>query len=858
MSCWMALTILMVMPAAINGQRIPQNAVPIHYDISLTPDIESAKFSGSERIEVVLAQPANSITLNAVDITFLTVSAQAGNALPIAGEVSLAPEKEQATLVFPAELPAGKVKLTIQYSGVMNDEPLGFYRFKSGVHNYASTSLEATNARRAFPSFDEPALKATFDIALTIDAGDMAISNSAVISDQPVLPVSGAARHTVRFDTTPKLSTYLVAFLVGDFECISGESDKTTLRVCTLPGKSETGRIALSTAEYVLHDYNERFGIRYPLPKLDLIALPELKSAGLENFGAITFRETSLLVDGKSASLDQKKEVALTVAHEVAHQWFGDLVTMQWWDNLWLNEGLATWISSKTMARLHPDWHFAEDDAETLDQSLSLDSQRTTHAIRTKADTPSEIAEMFDGIAYGKSAAMLRMVEEYVGEKTFMLGVHNYLVAHAYGNAAADDFWNAQVAASKKPVDRIMSSLVDLPGVPLLSFKANKNGYVEVTQRRFFSDLSGDRETSAHWSLAVCFRTSVHPVCVLMDASDQEVRVPASTLLFANAGGVSFFRSYYQGPIYRSLLAHAASSLRPEERIVMIGDELALMRAGMASVADNLDMVAAISAESNPAILQKALDAVQIIENQIATDQDRQKLEAWVRKQFLPAYLALGAAPAAINSESQEKRLLRSVLFLALGEAKYPAVLAEARKLSENFIADQASVEPSLAAASLYLAATNGDAGLYDQLVALRRSSADPEVQSTALFLTTHFSDPALLKRTLDSITSGKSPGHNNGTMLAILLRNRETQPQTWTYVTEHWASVEPIAGPRLVAAAGTFCSAESHDEVLNFFNLHEVRGAERALKETAESISACAALRLLQEPKLKDWLSTR
>ena len=465
---------------------------------------------------------------------------------------------------------------------------------------------------------------------------------------------------------------------------------------------------------------------------------------------------------------------------------------------------------------------------------------------------------MFDGIAYGKAAAMLKMVEEYVGEKTFMQGVHNYLVAHAYGNATAEDFWNAEVATSRKPVDRIMSSLVDLPGVPILSFKANRNGNVEVTQQRFFSDLSGVRGTAAQWALPICFRSSDHPACVLMDSAHQEIGIPASTLLFANAGGRSFFRSYYQGPIYRNILAHAESSLTPEERIVMIGDELALMRAGMASVADNLDMVAAIPAESNPEVLQKALDTVQVIENEIASDQDRQKLEAWVRKQFQPAYLALSAAPSAIDSDPQEKRLLRSVLFLALGEAKYPAVLADAQAFSESFIANQTSVDPSLAAASLYLAATNGDANLYNQLVALRSSSSDPEVQSTALFLTTHFSDPALLQRTLDSITSEKSPGHNSSTMLAILLRNRETQRQTWNYMTQHWASVEPISSPRLVAATGTFCSADWHDAVLNFFNSHKVRGAERALQEASESISACAALKRVQEPRLRDWLSTQ
>ena len=323
--------------------------------------------------------------------------------------------------------------------------------------------------------------------------------------------------------------------MVGDFECLSGASEGTSIRVCGMPGAAETGRFALSTAQHVLSYYNDYFGIRYPLTKLDMIALPDFGPGGMENFGAITYRETLLLVDEKTASLEQKKDVALTVAHEIAHQWFGDLVTMQWWDNLWLNEGFATWMASKAMMKLHPEWQYSVDNAVNLDGTLNLDSQPTTHAIRASADTRAEIAELFDGIAYGKAAAVLAMVESYVGEETFRRGIHNYLAAHLYANATAEDFWRAQARTSSKPVDRIMSSLVDQPGVPLLTFAGDGKGNVAVKQARFFSNPT-TTEARRPGRLPVCFKTEGKPTCVLLDSADQRFRISASTVPFAQRG----------------------------------------------------------------------------------------------------------------------------------------------------------------------------------------------------------------------------------------------------------------------------------------------------------------------------------
>ena len=453
--------VAIALPSSLQAQRLPDTVRPEHYTLTLTPDLKAATFTGFESIDVMIAEPTGTITLNADEIAFQSVTVESAGKAQMA-TVALDKEKEQATFTFPEKLPAGKATLSIDYTGILNNELRGFYLSKTARRNYAVTQFESTDARRAFPSFDEPAFKATYDISLIVDKGDTAISNGPIVTDTPG---PGAGKHTLKFLTTPKMSTYLVAFLVGDFQCTSGEQDGVAIRACSTPDKVALTPYGVDVAKYVLHYYNTYFGIPYPLKKLDLIALPDFEAGAMENFGAITYRETALLIDPKTASIDAKKEVAMVIAHEMAHQWFGDLVTMQWWDNIWLNEGFATWMENKPVAAMHPEWNIDQAVASGMDGTLNLDAQPTTRAIRAKADTPAEIEQMFDGISYGKASDVLLSVENYVGPETFRKGVHNYLAAHLYGNATAEDFWNAQTATSHKPVDKIMESLVAQPGV---------------------------------------------------------------------------------------------------------------------------------------------------------------------------------------------------------------------------------------------------------------------------------------------------------------------------------------------------------------------------------------------------------
>jgi aminopeptidase N len=499
-----ALLCLLTHPAF--AQRLPEGATPRHYTLWFAPDLANQTFRGRETIDVQIAAPTRTVTLNAAEITFATVSITAGGRAQEA-RVTLDDKAEMATLTVPQPLPAGSASLAITYTGVLNDKLRGFYISNANNRSYAVTQMEATDARRAFPSFDEPAYKATFDISLMIDAGDTAISNGRQTSDTPG---PEPRKHTVTFSTTPKMSTYLVAMLVGDFVCREGRTEDIPIRVCSTPDKLRLTAFALEAAEQQVAFYNRYFGIKYPFGKLDIIGVPDFAAGAMENTGAITFREQYLLADPDHASLRTLKNVAAVTAHEIAHQWFGDLVTMKWWDDIWLNEGFATWMANKPLAEWKPEWRVELDDASETQEALSLDVLRSTRSIRTKAETPDQINELFDAIAYEKTAAVLRMVEAYVGREPMRSGITAYLRRHSFSNATGEDFWTEMARATGKPVDRIMKSLVDQPGAPVLTVKRSCSGgtsTLTVTQQRFVAASGAPAPAPQTWTIPACFKT---------------------------------------------------------------------------------------------------------------------------------------------------------------------------------------------------------------------------------------------------------------------------------------------------------------------------------------------------------------
>jgi aminopeptidase N len=847
----------MTFTAGLLAQRLPSSVLPEHYALTLTPDLKVATFTGVESIDVRVAEPVNSITLNSAEIAFQSVTVKAEGKVQKA-IVSLDAAKEQATFTFPEKVPAGKATISIAFTGILNNELRGFYLSKTDRRSYAVTQFEPTDARRAFPSFDEPAFKATYDISLVVDAADTGISNSPIESDTPG-PVAG--KHTLRFSTTPKMSTYLVAFLVGDFQCTAGEQDGVAIRVCATPEKVALTPYGVQVARYVMRYFNNYFGIPYPLKKLDLIAVPDFEAGAMENFGAITYRETDLLIDEKTASINAMKQVDLVIAHEMAHQWFGDLVTMQWWDNIWLNEGFATWMENKPVAAQHPEWNIDQNVAADRASTLNLDAQPTTRAIRARADTPDEINQMFDGIAYGKASDVLLSVENYLGEETFRKGVHNYLTAHVYSNATAEDFWNEQTVTSHKPVDKIMESLVAQPGVPIITLSDPIDGKVAVTQKRFFLSPSVQTGAGQKWTLPVCFKNNRgNQDCAVLTPAASTLTAPAAAPFFANAGGKGYYRTAYSSAAYNAILANIESALTPSERISFIGDEWAQVRSNKASIGKYLDLVAAVRDDPNADVVSSAVDGYEAAYSRIAASaEEKSALQAWVRATFEPVYAKLGPPS---DTDSPNARELRSTLFAILGSAKDPAILAEARDIAYKYMANPASVDGTFAQTALAVAARNGDSALFDKLQKVYETSTDPGIQIGALRLLAVFENPELVKRALDYAISDKVRNQDAAIQLAIPIEIDQSRDQAWKYIQAHWERVQAQlttnSGSILIGSTSGFCSDSGREDVERFFSAHKVAASGQSLKHAIEHINGCIELRALQEPLLKSWLASQ
>jgi aminopeptidase N len=855
----LALVAAILLPSVTTvAQRLPNVARPEHYTLQLAPDLQAATFTGKETIDLTLAQAVDSIVLNAWQLKFGAVTAQVnGKSLP--AEVTLDPSLQQATFKFDRTLPAGSVTLKIAYSGILNGELRGFYLSRTPKRNYAVTQFEPTDARRAFPSFDEPLYKATFDVSLIVPQGDTAIGNTNIVSDTPG-PIAG--EHTITFARTPKMSTYLVAFLVGDFKCLSGESDGVPIRACATPDKVQLAQFALSGAEFFLHYYDNYFGIKYPMPKLDMIAIPDFEAGAMENFGAITYRETAMLLDEKTASINAKKTVAVDVAHEMAHQWFGDMVTMEWWNNIWLNEGFATWMSNKPLDAWKPEWNIPEGQAAELNQTLDLDGGRATRAIRSRAETPAEINEMFDGIAYGKAAAVLLMTENYLGEEAFRAGVHRYLQAHMYGNATAEDFWNTLQASSGKPVDKIMESLVVQPGEPLLTFGGVHDGKAEVSQKRFFLNPKDATAQEQSWILPVCIKSAAgQPECPIVKAGTQQLQAPAGPVFYGNAGGKGYYRSRYDSVDYQQLLRHVETSLTPSERITFLGSQWALARAGISPVGDFLNLAAAVRDDNSSFVITTVSSALRIIDQQVAsTSEEHKELAAWVRRNFAPA---LARLDAPVAGEAPDKSLLRAALFGLLGNiGSDPAIIADARKISEQYLSNPASVDPTLAAAGLNIAAQNGDAAFFDQLQRVSQTSGDPQLRTQALRALASFRDGAMVVRALDYALSGHVKNQDALRLVQLEMRDRRTRDAAWQYVQQNWprvrAQITTWMGGELVESMGDFCSTDRSSQVSEFFAAHSVSATSHALDKARDSIADCVDLRVAQGPNLEQWLQTK
>jgi aminopeptidase N len=845
-----AALVLSVSPAV--AQRLPAGVTPTHYELWFAPDLDKATFRGRESIAVTLAAPSSAITLHAAEITFADVRIEDAGGSQTA-TVSLNEKDETATFKVARPVARGPATIRITYTGLLNDKLRGFYLSKANGRNYAVSQMEATDARRAFPSFDEPAHKATFDVTLMIDAGDTAISNGRQVSDTPG-PEPG--KHTVVFARTPKMSSYLVALLVGDFACRSGAAGGTPIRVCATPDKVALTAFALAAAEREVAFFNTYFGIPYPYEKLDIIGVPDFAAGAMENAGAITFRERMLLANEATASAAVLKSVASVISHELAHQWFGNLVTMKWWDDLWLNEGFATWAANKPLAAWKPEWRLDVNAATETQIALGLDVLQSTRAIRTQVNTPAEINEVFDPIAYEKTAGVLGMIEAFVGPEPFRRGVSSYLAKYAQGNAAGEDFWTEMTRVTEKPVNRIMKSFVEQAGAPLLTVKTRCVGgatEVSIAQSRFVGTPGAKAGAPQHWTLPVCVKTAGNaPSCTIVTEQSQTVKAPGCGTPIINADGHGYYFTEYE-PAAVAALARRDPPLTAPERISLLGDEWRIVRAGRHDIGTYLDLAAALAGDPTPEVAAEIAGKLGFV-NAIATDGQRAQFEAWVKQVFRPSLDRIGVEPKAGDSDAVNA--LRGTLVQLL--SRDPEVQQRARALALRYLDQPSSVPPTLVSAVLQVAAAGGDPALYDRYVAkMNASLATPEEYYRFFNALAAFADPALRQRTL-AFALKDARSQDTPVLLGQMLgADADT---AWTFIKANWPAVITKVGtfqgiPYIVNSLGG-CSTARSAEIKTFFDEHPVPEAARALNQAYERIASCVAVKERQSAPFARWLA--
>jgi aminopeptidase N len=800
-------------PTAGGREILPLDVNPVSYDVALKPDAEHLTFSGVVTITVEASAPTPSITLNADELSFDTATLD-GETAP--ATVTLDTKLQRATLTFAHPVATGRHVLTIAYHGAIGRSTLGFfamdYDSATGKHRTLATNFEPASERRLMPSWDEPGRKATFAVTVDAPSNLMAIGNMPVATTE-ALPGGLTRTH---FQRTPKMSTYLLFLGVGDFERIHTMVDGTDVGVVVARGETEKGRYALGEAAKLLHFYNGYFGVKYPLPKLDLIAAPgEIEGGSMENWGAIFYSGEHLMFDPKVSTESDRQLVFLVVSHEMAHQWFGDLVTMAWWDNLWLNEGFARWMQTKAAVELHPEWKTGLQALAIYEGGRRTDAGAGTHPIIQTIDTADQASQAFDAITYNKGAAVITMLEAYAGPDQFRDGVRRYMKAHAFGNTVDSDLWSQVQAASGKPILEVEHDFTTQAGVPLIAVDEHpaKAGGTDVSlswgQFTFFWTRfyeSGPQtpaaSTAQRWKLPLRVgegatakdglagefsagpritdgRTSV-TVCSGHCAGDL-VTVDAPSPVLVNTGQTSYMRVIYAQPVFEALATRLAM-LKPADQIGLMYDARAEGEAGYVPVTNYLVLVSHLPDDADPVVWRQALGGLTDLDAAYGDDPRRAVFRAFARARLAGVAARIGwdAKPG----EDANASTLRTALLAALSRFDDTAVIAEAHHRFERYLKDPTSLTPGERRTVMAIVARHATAADYDQLLALLRATNDTVVRQRYLEAMAQTVDPALAARTLDETLTPDTPA---GLAPEILIITSGEHPDlVWNFMLAH------------------------------------------------------------------------
>ncbi|MEO6121157.1 MAG: M1 family metallopeptidase [Acidimicrobiales bacterium] len=719
------------------AHRLPRHVEPEHYDLTFRLDLGALSFSGEERVRVIIHEAATEIVLNAVDLTIHEAELVAEDGSRLGASVEIDEAEERITLRLEAAAAPGRHSLHLSFSGAIGDKLKGIYRSAftdaAGVaRTLAATQFEPTDARRAFPCWDEPDRKASFTTTLIVDEGLAAVANSEVVERTDL----GHGTIQYEFAETMVMSTYLVAFVVGPLEFTDPvDVGGVPLRVACVPGKAHLAGFALEVGAHALGFFTDYFGVRYPAGKLDLIALPDFAMGAMENLGAVTFRETLLLVDPALATRSELERVADVIAHEIAHMWFGDLVTMKWWNGIWLNEAFATFMELLCVDAFRPEWERWVSFAGSRAAAMVVDGLSSTRPIEFPVHRPEEAEGMFDVLTYQKGASVLRMLERYVGAEPFRSGIAGYIAEHSYSNTETSDLWDAVEKATGEPARAIMDSWINQGGYPLVSAEwADDTGRLQVSQRRFryLPDLpdrpdSGDC-ASPRWNIPVVARAAVAGQVVhkrfLIDGETTEVDLGGRPdWVVLNESGWGFFRVRYDAALLAGLRGNL-DRLDALERFALVSDTWASVVTGLTPVTEFLRLGLLFTNETDPSVWSALLGALGHLDR-ATDDDDRPLLQAYVRRLVAPAFGRLGWQPG--TDEPERAASLRSTLIQALGIlGDDPDVQRLAGDAHTRYLVDPTAVDADVAGAVVPVVAATGGDEEFERFVARARRAATP------------------------------------------------------------------------------------------------------------------------------------
>jgi aminopeptidase N len=778
--------------AAPTRHVLPEGVTPIHYDIDVVPNAQALSFTGRVGIDLDVTKATSAVTLNAADLSFQTVRLDGAAVTP---KVAFDDAAQRATLTFASPISAGKHRLEIAYTGKINEQAIGLFAIDYDADNGAkerilATQFEAPDARRFAPLWDEPAKKATFTLSVTGPADRAIYSNMPEAKSEPV----AGGMKKVTFGRSPKMSSYLLFMAMGDLERISKTVDGVDIGVVARRGAGEQGRYALDSAERLLRYFNDYFGVKYPLPKLDLLAIPggAVQFAAMENWGAILYFEKYLLLDPKVSTETDRQNVFSTVAHEMAHQWFGDLVTMSWWDDLWLNEGFAEWMATKSTSELNPDWSNDAAYMGTRDAAVRLDSRSATHPVVQPIADARDAA--FDLITYQKGMAVIGMIEDYIGADKFRDGIRAYMRDHAYGNTVSSDLWNALAKASGQKIDAVARDFTTQPGVPMITVEAADGG-LRLTQGRFGVDAAS--KTALTWLTPVTAKPVGGAVWRGLVSADKPAKADLSGPVVVNSGAKGYFRTAYDGASFAALSERFAA-IAPIDQLLLLYDHWAFAQEGLRPMSDYFALAEKLPANADPLVWRQVAEALREIDLLYQGDPRQAAFRQAGRRLLAPIWTATGWTPKP--GEPVGAALLRADLIATLGRLDDPTVVAEANARFRRMDADPNALPAAIREAALGVVATHADRATFDALRAKGRASRGALEKQQFYGVLGRVRDEALAREVLQMNLGDEPPKTNRQLAMRQVFANHPRA--AWDFLKTNAKAVDALFAPESLRSA--------------------------------------------------------